>query len=241
MAYRFFIICLLTFILVLVYQYSLPSREVSKQVFNNYKDTDFGSGIRNLQDGTVEVSSLVKMSDVTPNMFLWWFTDYLQTTQHYKMWHPEDHVWMEWENKKTGEIKGSHHLVHEYIGDEIMKLRIQFISPEKILGYDPNDQNTVAICAKVGLLEVGFNIAEMCHVAQKRTWGSELHSIFWLGVVSYQNSETNLGHSVFSWLANNFIVRQFTVSKSDGLALQKHCYEEMTYLAGFLPALYNQN
>ena len=149
--YRIFFISLLIVILISVYQFSLPNREVSKQVFNNSEYIGFESGIRNLQDGTVEVSSFVRMPEVTPNMFLWWFTDYLQTTQHYKMWHPEDHVWMQWENKKVGEIIGSHHLVHEYIGGEMMKLRIQFISPEEILGYDPNDQNTAVLCAKVGL------------------------------------------------------------------------------------------
>ena len=241
MVYRIFFISLLIVILISVYQFSLPNREVSKQVFNNSEYIGFESGIRNLQDGTVEVSSLVRMPEVTPHMFLWWFTDYLQTTQHYKMWHPEDHVWMQWENKKVGEIIGSHHLVHEYIGGEMMKLRIQFISPEEILGYDPNDQNTAVLCAKVGLLEVGLNIAEMCHVAKKKVWGSELRSIFWLGVVSNQSSESYLDRFIFSWLANNFVVRKFTVSKSEGLALQKHCSEEMTYLAEFLPTLYKQN
>ena len=241
MVYRIFFISLLIVILISVYQFSLPNREVSKQVFNNSEYIGFESGIRNLQDGTVEVSSLVRMPEVTPHMFLWWFTDYLQTTQHYKMWHPEDHVWMQWENKKVGEIIGSHHLVHEYIGGEMMKLRIQFISPEEILGYDPNDQNTAVLCAKVGLLEVGLNIAEMCHVAKKKVWGSELRSIFWLGVVSNQSSESYLDRFIFSWLANNFVVRKFTVSKSEGLALHKHCSEEMTYLAEFLPTLYKQN
>ena len=239
--YRIFFISLLIVILISVYQFSLPNREVSKQVFNNSEYIGFESGIRNLQDGTVEVSSLVRMPEVTPHMFLWWFTDYLQTTQHYKMWHPEDHVWMQWENKKVGEIIGSHHLVHEYIGGEMMKLRIQFISPEEILGYDPNDQNTAVLCAKVGLLEVGLNIAEMCHVAKKKVWGSELRSIFWLGVVSNQSLETYLDRFIFSWLANNFVVRKFFVSKSEGLALHKHCSEEMIYLAEFLPTLYKQN
>ena len=241
MVYRFFFIFLLIVILVSVYQFSLPSREASKQAFNNSEYIGFESGIRNLQDGTVEVSSFVRMPEVTPNMFLWWFTDYLQTTQHYKMWHPEDHVWMQWENKKVGEIIGSHHLVHEYIGGDMMKLRIQFISPGEILGYDPNDKNIVVLCAKVGLLGMNLNIAEMCHVVQKKVWGSELRSIFWLGVFSDQSPETYLDRFIFSWLANNFVVRKFTVSKSEGLALQKHCSEEMTYLAEFLPTLYQQN
>ncbi len=42
------------------------------------------------------------MPGVSPRMIEWWFGDYMQTTDHYKRWHPRDHVWMSWEDKRPG-------------------------------------------------------------------------------------------------------------------------------------------
>ena len=234
----FFYTLLLTLIVVSANQFTLPSRQSTHKDFNDPNYLYFESGVHRLSDGTIAVSSLVRMQDVTSNMFRWWFSDYLQTTEHYKMWHPEDHVWMDWEHKKPGEITGSHHLVHEYIGGELSKLRIQFALPEEILSFDPTDENTVVICAKVGELDSSLNIAEMCHVAQDMSWGVELRSRFWLGVVSDREA-TDLQNFLLSLVANNPISRRFAVSEADGLALQKHCFEEMSYLADLLPSIYN--
>ena len=233
-----FFVLLLIVIVVSATQFTLPSRQSTQQDFNDPNYVEFKSGVRRLRDGTVEVSSLVNMPEVTSDMFRWWFTDYLQTTEHYKMWHPEDHVWMDWEHKKSGEIIGSHHLVHEYIGGELSKLRIQFALPQEILGYDPSDENTVVLCARVGELDSSLNIAEMCHVAQDTPWGIELRSRFWLGVVSDREA-ANWQNFLLSLVANNPISRRFTVSEIEGFALQKHCIEEMSYLADLLPAIYN--
>jgi hypothetical protein len=234
--------CVLLLILIVVaaIQITLPSRESTYQVFNDSKHVEFESGVRRLRDGTVEVASLVSMPGVTSDMFRWWFSDYLQTTKHYRMWHPKDHVWMDWEHKTPGEITGSHHLVHEYIGGELMKLRIQFAWPQEILGYDPTDENTVAICARVGELESSLNIAEMCHVARNTPSGAELRSRFWLGVISDQEA-TGWQNFLLSLLANNPISRQFTVAEAEGIDLHKHCMEEMSYLADLLPVIYKED
>ena len=234
--------CVLLLILIVVaaIQITLPSRESTYQVFNDSKHVEFESGVRRLRDGTVEVASLVSMPGVTSDMFRWWFSDYLQTTEHYRMWHPKDHVWMDWEHKTPGEITGSHHLVHEYIGGELMKLRIQFAWPQEILGYDPTDENTVAICARVGELESSLNIAEMCHVARNTPSGAELRSRFWLGVISDQEA-TGWQNFLLSLLANNPISRQFTVAEAEGIDLHKHCMEEMSYLADLLPVIYKED
>lgn len=234
--------CVLLLILIVVaaIQITLPSRESTYQVFNDSKPVEFESGVRRLRDGTVEVASLVSMPGVTSDMFRWWFSDYLQTTEHYRMWHPKDHVWMDWEHKTPGEITGSHHLVHEYIGGELMQLRIQFAWPQEILGYDPTDENTVAICARVGELESSLNIAEMCHVARNTPSGAELRSRFWLGVISDQEA-TGWQNFLLSLLANNPISRQFTVAEAEGIDLHKHCMEEMSYLADLLPVIYKED
>ena len=233
-------VLLLILIVVAVIQITLPSRESTYQVFNDSKHVEFESGVRRLRDGTVEVASLVSMPGVTSDMFRWWFSDYLQTTEHYRMWHPKDHVWMDWEHKTPGEITGSHHLVHEYIGGELMKLRIQFAWPQEILGYDPTDENTVAICARVGELESSLNIAEMCHVARNTPSGAELRSRFWLGVISDREA-VGWQNFLISLLANNPISRQFAVSETEGIDLHKHCMEEMSYLADLLPVIYKED
>ena len=239
--YRFlaYAVLLILFVFAAI-QISLPSRESTYQFFKDSNHVEFESGVRRLRDGTVEVASLVSMPGVTSDMFRWWFSDYLQTTEHYRMWHPEDHVWMGWEHKTLGEITGSHHLVHEYIGGELMKLRIQFAWPQEILGYDPTDENTVAICARVGELESSLNIAEMCHVASNTPSGAELRSRFWLGVIADREA-AGWQNFLLSLLANNPISRQFAVSEIEGINLHKHCMEEMNYLADLLPVIYKED
>ena len=239
--YRFlaYAVLLILFVFAAI-QISLPSRDSTNQVFNDSSHVEFESGVRRLRDGTVEVASLVSMPGVTSDMFRWWFSDYLQTTEHYRMWHPEDHVWMGWEHKTLGEITGSHHLVHEYIGGELMKLRIQFAWPQEILGYDPTDENTVVICARVGELESSLNIAEMCHVASNTPSGTELRSRFWLGVIADREA-AGWQNFLLSLLANNPISRQFAVSEIEGIDLHKHCMEEMSYLADLLPVIYKED
>ena len=239
--YRFlaYAVLLILFVFAAI-QISLPSRESTYQFFKDSNHVEFESGVRRLRDGTVEVASLVSMPGVTSDMFRWWFSDYLQTTEHYRMWHPEDHVWMGWEHKTLGEITGSHHLVHEYIGGELMKLRIQFAWPQEILGYDPTDENTVVICARVGELESSLNIAEMCHVASNTPSGTELRSRFWLGVIADREA-AGWQNFLLSLLANNPISRQFAVSETEGINLHKHCMEEMSYLADLLPVIYKED
>ena len=230
-------IVLLLMIVLAATQFALPSRESTRQDFDDPNYVDLESGVRRLRDGTIEVACLVRMPGVTGDMFHWWFTDYLQTTEHYKMWHPEDHVWMAWDHKKPGEITGAHHLVHEYLGSELKKLRIQFTRPEEILGYDPSGNNTLARCAIVGELESSLNIAEMCHVMRETPWGAELRSRFWLGVVSDRDA-AGWQNALLSLVANNPITRRLVVSETEGLALLEHCTEEMSYLANLLPKIY---
>ena len=102
--------------------------------------TDLESGVKRLPNGIYLVRALTRMPGVKADMVRWWFADYLQTTEHYKRWHPTAHVWMDWENKVPGEIIGASHLVHEYIGKDLHKLRIQFIEPTELLpAYAPRE------------------------------------------------------------------------------------------------------
>ncbi len=84
----------------------------------------YPSGIERLADGTLHVAVLTRMPGTTPQMIQWWFGEYMETTEHYKRWHPRDHVWMAWEDKPPGTHVGARHLVHEYIGGRMNRLRI---------------------------------------------------------------------------------------------------------------------
>ena len=60
--------------------------------------------VRRLPDASYLVSVRTSMPEVEAKMDRWWFADFLQTSEHYNLWHPKDHVWMDWENKKSGKI-----------------------------------------------------------------------------------------------------------------------------------------
>ena len=165
-------------------------------------------------------------------MIDWWF-GYVRTTEQYRRWHPTDHVWCDWEGA-AGEYVGGTHLVHEYIGGQLNKLRIEFVSPAEFFGDAlARVPGAVAICARPGLLEQPVDLGRMVHLALPTEWGCELHSRFWLGYVRSRN-----GSDWIERVGNLGWIRRRRASLTMGRALLAHCHEEMTTLAGFLPGLY---
>ena len=193
--------------------------------------------IKRLSDATYLVSVRTPMPGVTANMVQWWFSDFLQTTEHYNWWHPKDHVWMDWENKEPGKIEGASHLVHEYIGGDLSKLRIQFVNPDEFFGYDANDEDTFVICARVGLLDEEMNIAKMCHVVVHTLNGAEMRSRFWLGHVAEREGNKTLS-SIKGFIGNRPLTRLFALNQQTAENLKLHATEEMIFLAELLPTLY---
>ena len=193
--------------------------------------------VRRLPDASYLVAVRTPMPKVKADMVRWWFSDFLQTTEHYSWWHPKDHVWMDWENKKPGENTGSSHLVHEYIGGELSKLRIQFVNSAEFFGYEVNDENTFVICARVGLLEEDINIAKMCHVVRNTADGAEMRTRFWLGHVAKREGNNTIS-SIQGFIGNTALVRLFVLDKQLAEDLKRHAQEEMKYLADLLPTLY---
>lgn len=194
---------------------------------------EFESGIERLDDGVVHVAVLTPMRGVRAEMITWWFGTYMQTTEHYRMWHPRDHVWMDWANKSPETHVGAHHLVHEYIGGKMNKLRIEFVDPVENMGPDANQPGRVFICARAGLLERPVVAGRMVHAAYDTPWGCELRSHFWLGLV-----ETNLLGGLVQAAANIPWIRRRAFPRGDAYALEAHCHEEMSTLARFLPDLF---
>ena len=203
------------------------------------KETEsYETEVRRLPDASYLVAVRTPMPGVKAEMVRWWFADFLNTTEHYSWWHPEDHVWMDWENKKPGEVIGSSHLVHEYIGNELSKLRIQFIDSSEFFGFNPNDEDTFVICARVGLLEEEINTAKMCHVVRNTQTGAEMRSRFWLGNVAKRDGNETI-RSFEGFVGNMALVRLFLIKQQvNPEDLKRHAIEEMTYLAELLPSLY---
>lgn len=193
----------------------------------------YSSGVERLPDGALHVAVLTRMPDVSPKMVGWWFGEYLRTTEHYKRWHPRDHVWMRWEDKRPGTHVGAKHLVHEHIGGRLHKLRIAFVPPEDFfenaLAQAPG---AFAVCGRTGLLDRPIDVGHLVHLALPRPWGCDLHSRFWLGHVASRRRSNGL-----EAVANMRWVRRLA-TVSFGRALAVHCHEEMSTLAGFLPELY---
>lgn len=200
----------------------------------------YEDGIERLEGGTYRVAARTSMPGVSAGMVRWWFADYLQTTEHYKSWHPKAHVWMDWENKTPGVFIGASHLVHEYIGQELMKLRIQFVDPTELFGYNPNDENTFVICARVGELEAPLYTGKMCHTVVNTPTGAEMRSRFWLGhIATREGSETT--PSLTGWIGNTLFVRYVSLSDSMANDLMVHAQEEMSTLAKLLLTIYPQD
>ena len=200
----------------------------------------YATEVRRLPDASYLVAVRTSMPEVKADMVRWWFSNFLKTTEHYNWWHPQDHVWMDWENKESGKIIGASHLVHEYIGEDLSKLRIQFVNSAEFFGYDANDEDTFVICARVGLLDEEMNIAKMCHVVRNTLNGAEMRSRFWLGHVAKRKENKTIS-SLEGFIGNTFLIRLLLLNKKDAQDLKRHAEEEMKYLAELLPPLYRSS
>jgi hypothetical protein len=56
----------------------------------------FESGYKPLSDGKQLVAALTRMPGCRAKMVDWWFS-WLGGTEQYKMWHPSDHIFSDWE------------------------------------------------------------------------------------------------------------------------------------------------
>ncbi len=192
---------------------------------------DLETGYTRLSDGQLHVAAWTTMFGCTGSMVEWWF-GYLETTEQYKMWHPKDHVWCEWAGERgSGNFIGGTHNVHEYIGGELQKLRINFRDPEEYLDTKMLTDSgvTAAICARIGPLDTPFWAGHLIHLCRDTDYGCEMRSRFWLGDLDPPE------------LAPDRQARIDMFPDSTGEGLLKHCHEEMSYLAGFLPKLHSEN
>jgi len=200
--------------------------------------SQFKSGVTLQDDNKLLIQADTEMPGVTPAMVAWWFGEYMQTTDHYKSWYPDAHLWMDWENKNDGEIVGARHLVDEYVGDSLAQLRIEFVEPSTMIPGYKESVSRYAVCAFPGLRELPLATGIMCHDTQMTETGSVMRSVFHMGYIYKRDGEGNLTNSMPT-LLNFAFVRNALIGEKFGNDLWDHAKTEMSILATFLPNIYS--
>lgn len=197
----------------------------------------FESGTMAYPDGFRTVAALTRMPNCRAKMVHWWF-GWLGGTEQYKLWHPTDHLFSDWEGRENGVYVGSSHLVHEYLGGAdgpVFKLKLQFQPPGEFLGSPEFDQfDGIAVSARIGALEEPMNLGRMVHFVRNTPWGCEMRSRFFLGFVESRDGAPDIGATEAEKL------RRELVTEDLARRLHQHATEEMGYLSDILPVLYRQ-
>jgi len=197
-----------------------------------YHATENGYG--RTRDGGIQVSVLTDMPGVTPAMWDWWFGWHGSDARRYKLWHPRAHVSAQWRDPgPDGRYIGRTSMVQEYIGSGYAKIGISFVDPS-VLGIDrARLGEDVAVCARVGSLELPVDIGWLLHYVRPTANGSEMRSRFWKGG---PHAAVRGGNRLTDSAVRLLVARQLP----DPRDLLVHCAQEMNHLAGFLPDLYTR-
>lgn len=200
-------------------------------------------GVVRNSDGMLVVYCQTEMPGVTPEMWDWWFGWHGVSSERYKLWHPEDHVWsgISEDRRTTPSLRDRYVGVDSYVDEriaspEVLKLTISFRRPASF-GLDETrvDKLGTAICARVGLRGTPLNTGRLIHLIRRTANGSEMVSRFWLGDIEAQIPL--LGPLVAPLL--NTRARRLKLLPNEGdLRLLRHCAKEMNHLAAILPELH---
>jgi len=211
---------------------ALKREDLNDLLNPGYLASEYGYCV--MPDGSGYVSNLVKMPEVTPEMFDWWFLWHGLHPLRYKIWDPDEHldVQVGAEGRKRlldpnipmrERIWGVKHHVTEDVGmGPILEADVIFISPEEF-GFDTKRFKSpnvgTAICGD------GF----MCHFIREIDGGVELRTRFWLGWTVVDKRPVR-GPSPLPENAPN----QESILRSATL----HNIKEFTHLARILPLVY---
>lgn len=187
------------------------------------------SGWERLESGVIHIGVRTPMVGVTPAMVDWWL-GFVHHTEEYRWWHPRDHVWSDWEvAAPPGEYIGRTHLVHEYLGGHLAKLRIAFRDPGEILDKSRFAEAKVgtAIWAYVGAIGQTDWFGRLLHLVQHTPEGCVMRSHFWLGELDPIPNPRPTAEMLKEKVPDEL-----------GAGLFAHCCEEMSILASYLPTVY---
>jgi hypothetical protein len=195
------------------------------------------SGVEAYDDGFRTVAALTRMPHCRAKMVHWWF-GWVGGTDQYKLWHPTDHLFSDWENREGGNYVGASHLVHEYLAGSdgpLFKLKIQDQEPGAFLGNPGFAQSDgVAVAARIGALDEPMNLGRMVHFVRDTDFGCEMRSRFFLGFIEGREGAPTPEDETVAAL------RRELVTEDLARRLHQHATEEMGYLGDLLPVLYRQ-
>ena len=202
----------------------------ANQMFTS-QDLADEDGYKVLPGGIGFVAAKTEMPGCSAAMVEWWFSN-LRTTEQYILWHPKDHVWCEWKGDENGTYVGGTHLVHERLGHEaVEKLKINFRDPGDILdkGLFEKAGVSAAIYGRGGPIGIPIWSGHVLHVVYDHADGCTMRSRFWIGDVSP-------AIPIFTGLLRKKIASPYALE-----GLHRHCKEEMSTLAGFLPEYFENH
>ncbi len=195
------------------------------------------SGYTDIGNGKMLVAALTRMPGCRAKMVHWWF-GWLGGTEQYRMWHPTDHLFSDWENRKDGNYIGAAHLVHEYLAGPtgpVYKLRIGFHEPSELFDAERyKASGAVAVCARIGDLDHPIDFGRMTHFVRDTDYGCEMRSRFWLGEIRSREPGKILTEQEQDSL------RKANLNEELARRLHQHATEEMGYLAEILAPLYRR-
>lgn len=210
----------------------LPLGDAATLLDDGYHATENGYG--RTRDGGFHVSARTDMPGVTPAMWDWWFGWHGSDARRYKLWHPRAHVSAQWKDPgPDGRYVGRTSLVQEYIGSNYAKIGISFVDPS-VVGIDEAKLGSaVAVCARIGSVELPVDIGWLVHYIRPTSDGAEMRSRFWKGgpYVAVRG-----GNRLTDSAVRLLVARQLP----DPRDLMVHCAQEMNHLARFLPDLYTR-
>lgn len=214
----------------------------ARRVLDDDADGMVDAVVRN-PDGVLVVCCKTEMPGVTPEMWDWWFGWHGLASERYLLWHPNDHVASAMSEDRSNlrdaraRYIGNTSYVDERFGkSDVVPLSIAF-KPPRSFGFDEARLAAIGtvICARVGLRRRFVDTGYLAHLVRKTQGGSEMLSRFWLGHIE---SKIPLLGPLISGRMNKSAVRSKLAPDAAGLALLRHCSEEMGHLARILPALY---
>ncbi|MFX1292993.1 MAG: DAPG hydrolase family protein [Promethearchaeota archaeon] len=100
---------------------------MSKEPSNSESDKIMEQILKMSKGKTIDLVIDHTLSGVTPEMIDWWW-DNIDTTERYKLWHPDDHQFFQWEISPIKGHIGAIHRVVENIGISTT-LRIRWEDP----------------------------------------------------------------------------------------------------------------
>ncbi|MEI6373985.1 MAG: hypothetical protein WCP26_09395 [Actinomycetes bacterium] len=206
-------------------------------------DAQVQNGFTVASSGEVRLNLVTEMPDVTPAMIDWWFGWHSDSPERYKLWHPQAHVHAQWAEQPHAETTGraryvgSTSQVDEYLGSALFRGAIQFRRPEELGLVDAavaGGVDATAVCARIGLVDMPIDMGYLVHHVAAVPGGSVMRSRFWVGGEHLAARNTSLRAAI------PVAKRVIGLTELDARSLLVHCSQEMTHLASFLPALYEQ-